>query len=65
MSLALRRKWVGNRVRTVGLQRAKVKIGLMNLIYNMMRLVQLIKLDVKTVKQGLIDSHREAAPVVA
>jgi len=55
----------GHLVRTIGLQRAKVKIGLMNLIYNMMRLVQLFKLDVKTVKQGLMDSHREAAPVIA
>ena len=32
-------------VRTIGLLRAKVKIGMMNLVYNMMRLVQLIRRD--------------------
>jgi transposase, IS5 family len=37
----------GHIVRTIGLQRAKVKIGLMNLVYNMIRLVQLIKRDRK------------------
>jgi IS5 family transposase len=35
----------GHWLRTIGLQRAKVKIGLMNLVYNMMRLMQLIKRD--------------------
>ena len=35
----------GHLVRTIGLERAQVKIGLMNLVYNMMRLVQLIKTD--------------------
>lgn len=35
----------GHWVRTIGLLRAKVKIGMMNLVYNMMRLVQLIKRD--------------------
>jgi hypothetical protein len=55
----------GHLVRTIGLQRVKVKIDLMNLFYNMTRLVQLLKLDVKAVKQGLMESHREAAPVVA
>jgi hypothetical protein len=34
------------------------------LVYHMIRLVQLIKRDMKTVKQGLMDSHSEAAPVV-
>ncbi len=33
----------GHWVRTVGLLRAKVKIGMMNLVYNMMRLVQLAR----------------------
>jgi hypothetical protein len=31
--------------KSIGLLRAKVKIGMMNLVYNMMRLVQLIKRD--------------------
>ncbi len=33
-------------VRTIGMARAKVKIGMMNLVYNMMRCIQLIKRDV-------------------
>jgi transposase, IS5 family len=55
----------GSIVRTIGLQRAKVKIGLMNLVYNMIRLVQLIKLNVKVAEQALVDKHREAAPDLA
>lgn len=43
----------GHVVRTVGLQRAKVKIGLMNLVYNMIRLVQLIKRDRKPEQPGI------------
>jgi len=35
----------GHVVRTIGLARARVKIGMMNLVYNMKRLVQLIKRD--------------------
>lgn len=35
----------GHVVRTIGLARAWVKIGMMNLVYNMKRLVQLIKRD--------------------
>ena len=35
----------GHIVRTIGLARAKVKIGMMNLVYNMKRLGQLIKRD--------------------
>jgi IS5 family transposase len=35
----------GHIVRTIGLARAKVKIGMMNLVYNMKRLFQLIKRD--------------------
>jgi hypothetical protein len=52
-------------VRTIGLQRAKVKIGLMNLVYIMMRLVQLIKLDMKAANRVLMDNHREGAPIGA
>ena len=37
----------GHIVRTIGLARAKVKIGMMNLVYNMKRLGQLIKRDVR------------------
>lgn len=33
----------GHWVRTIGLLRAKIKIGMMNLVYNMMRLVQLAR----------------------
>jgi hypothetical protein len=35
----------GHVARTIGLQRANVKIGLMNLVYNMKRLIPLIKRD--------------------
>ena len=55
----------GHAIRTIGLQRAIVKIGLMNLVYNMKRLLQLIKRDVNAAKRDLINHHREGAPVVA
>jgi IS5 family transposase len=55
----------GHGVRTIGLQRAKVKIGLMNLVYNMKRLVQLIKRDGKAAKWTLTNSYREGAPEMA
>lgn len=35
----------GHIVRTIGLQRAEVKIGMMNLVYNMVRLGQLLRRD--------------------
>ena len=35
----------GYMVRTIGLERAKIKIGMMNLVYNMKRLVQLTRRD--------------------
>lgn len=35
----------GHFVRTIGLLRARVKIGMMNLVYNMMSLVQLLRHD--------------------
>ena len=35
----------GHIVRTIGLLRAEVKIGMMNLVYNMVRLGQLLKRD--------------------
>ncbi len=37
----------GHIVRTIGLARARVKIGLMNLAYNMKRLVQLLARDAR------------------
>ncbi|MGO9737156.1 MAG: IS5 family transposase [Desulfomonilaceae bacterium] len=46
----------GHIVRTIGIVRARVKIGMMNLVYNMRRLVQLIKRDATNVspQQGSI-----------
>ena len=46
----------GHIVRTIGIIRARVKIGMMNLVYNMRRLLQLIKRDATTVspQQGFI-----------
>lgn len=52
----------GHFVRTIGLARAKVKIGMMNLVYNMVRLVQLIKLELKAAQgaaQGIILSSSD------
>jgi hypothetical protein len=40
-----------------GLARAKVKIGLMNLLYNMRRLVQLLKRDAATLARTLSAAH--------
>ena len=37
----------GHIVRTIGLLRAEVKIGMMNLVYNMVRLGQLLRHDRK------------------
>jgi IS5 family transposase len=48
----------GHFVRTIGLARAKVKIGMMNLVYNMVRLVQLINLNPK-------QNHRKVASITA
>ena len=36
----------GKFVRTIGIVRARVKIGMMNLVYNMRRLVQLERMAV-------------------
>ena len=55
----------GHVERTIGLQRAIVKIGLMNLVYNMKRLLQLINRDANAAKRDLINHHREGAPAVA
>ena len=58
---AMGRHWV----RTIGLERAKVKIGMMNLVYNMKRLVQLIQRDEKAAKRDLTNAYREGAPEMA
>ncbi len=55
----------GHLIRTIGLQRAIVKIGLMNLVYNMKRLLQLINRDANAAKRDLINQHGKGAPVVA
>jgi len=55
----------GHWVRTIGLLRAKVKIGLMNLVYNRVRLVQLTRLNAKPADQGGVDDHGEGAPMAA
>ena len=44
----------GHFIRTIGLQRAKVKIGMMNLVYNMKRSLQLIKRDAMASKQNVV-----------
>ena len=54
----------GHWVRIIGLQRAKVKIGLMNLVYNMVRLLQLIKRDANEVKRKLEDYHGKGASIM-
>jgi hypothetical protein len=35
----------------------------MNLVYNMVRLMQLIKRDANAVRQDLMIPHRESAPI--
>ena len=55
----------GHRVRTIGLGRAKANIGMMNLVYNMKRLVQLTQRDGKVARRGLRDTYREGAPEMA
>jgi len=55
----------GHLVRTIGLERAKVKIGLMNLVYNMKRLMQLMKRDEIATKRDLMNQYREGAPEMA
>lgn len=52
----------GHTVRTIGLARAKVKIGMMNLVYNMKRLGQLLKRDAKRL---LCPDGRRGAPTAA
>lgn len=51
----------GHIVRTIGLARAKVKIGMMNLVYNMKRLVQLVKRDVSAAMAQINPQGRGAS----
>jgi IS5 family transposase len=53
----------GHIVRTIGLARAKVKIGMMNLVYNMRRLVQLTKRDVLAARERCAHDGRGASAV--
>jgi IS5 family transposase len=54
----------GHIVRTIGLARAKVKIGMMNLVYNMKRLGQLLKRDVQATLAGSNPHGRGASIAV-
>ena len=51
----------GHLVRTIGLARAKVKIGMMNLVYNMKRLVQLLQRDARALACSLSTADRKGA----
>lgn len=53
----------GHIVRTIGLARAEVKIGMMSLVYNMKRLVQLIKRDVLVARARCAPDGRGAYTV--
>ena len=53
----------GHIVRTIGLVRAAVKIGLMNLAYNMKRLGQLLKYGAKSVSSYPMPRCRIGAPI--
>ena len=54
----------GHIVRTIGLARATVKIGMMNLVYNIKRLEQLVKRDVSAA-MAQINPHGRGASAVA
>ena len=55
----------GHLVRTIGLARAKVKIGMMNLVYNMKRLVQLAALDARRLIPLALSQDGITPPVLA
>ena len=54
----------GHIVRTIGLARAKVKIGMMNLVYNMKRLGQLLKREAQAALAAS-NPHGRGASAVA
>ena len=64
-ALAHRRQWVDIWCAPLVCSELKSKFGLMNLVYNMMRLVQLIKRDSNVTKRELMNHHREGVPEVA
>ena len=55
----------GHWLRSIGLQRAMIKIGLLNLVYNMKRFIQLIKRDLEAGKPDLISPDSKIKPVMA
>jgi hypothetical protein len=55
----------GHVIRTIGLQRATVKIGLLNLTYNMKRLVQLTALETRRLAGLAAGLEGITAPLVA
>ena len=55
----------GHWLRSIGLQRATIKIGLLNLVYNMKRFIQLIKRDAEVGKRDLISPHSKITPLMA
>lgn len=54
----------GHIIRTIGLERAKVKIGLLNLTYNMRRLVQLTAIATRRLAGRAAGLDGVTAPVV-
>ena len=55
----------GHIVRTIGLKRAQVKTGMMNLVYNMKRLGQLIVRDTRVSGKAACVTDRKGAPAMA
>lgn len=55
----------GHIIRTIGLERAKVKIGLLNLNYNMKRLVQLTAMETRRLASRAADSEGTCVPGMA
>jgi hypothetical protein len=55
----------GHVIRTIGLERAKVKIGLLNLTYNMKRLVQLTAIETRRLAGLAASAAGATAPVMA
>ena len=55
----------GHLVRTIGLKRVQVKIGIMNLVYNMTRLVQLLKRDARALACSLRPEDSEGLSAAA
>ena len=55
----------GHLIRTIGLERAKVKIGLLNLTYNMRRLVQLTAIATRRLANRAASTAGVTAPGMA